>query len=468
MVRPLRAKSPEAQINSTSDIGPVLAPGPKYDWTPSMKDVILSSSNYGLLLGQLPAARLTETFGGKYPCAIGLSIAALVNVATPFIAGIYPLLIASRVLFGFGPALVWPSLYSILFKWLPQDRAVSLFPILSAAASLGYLVSDISTGFICSQGVFLSGWPAAFILPGILCSIWVVVWLVVIDDEPNQIDSAISLEKSFDNEAAPQIKKKQQSIVPVALCDCPDVMGSYGSGSISVSLSNTVEHKDDRPFPWKDILTSGPIWSIILVKLSMAGFGTVLGTQMPTFIQDQLGYPISSNGVFSAIGTVSTLITVITSSFIANMLIKNEILGRTTCRKVFQSLCNFGCALCFFSITLVESNRTIVMMFYFLARLLHGFFAAGELAMVGELTINFPATIFSITSILSIVAGIIFPQLCGKIREADLSNQRHQYNIIFFGASVFMTIGGIAFCLLASSERQHWDLIEEKPPKRSK
>ncbi|KAI1305907.1 putative inorganic phosphate cotransporter [Halotydeus destructor] len=431
-----------------------LAPGPKFDWTPSMQGVILGAYSYGFLLSQTPAGRWSEKMGGKYVCATGLSISGLVNFITPLIAYNYFIMVASRVVLGVGQGLVYPACYTLLVLWFPRDQAVALFPIMSASGNVGNLAAYLFTGLLCSQDKFLHGWPSSFVITGSLVLVWLLLWFWLIDDRPKKVEICETVPKVVEAENSPLITSVPSS--PVIF---------HGSQEFSASARLRRASGDNvrksPPFPWKSVIMSGPVWSITFSKISLTCASSVILTQLPTFLQNELDLAVSSNGMLNALAFFFEIVTIGSSGFIANSLIRNRILSRTACRRLFQSISNFGCAACLIAVTFVDCNRIYILLLYFTATFCYGFYAAGEVAVVGEITVHFPATIYSFCNILANVCDIFVPWICGVILEADPYNARHQWNIIFYSAAAILVAGGMLFNALVSTERQPWDIIDE-------
>ena len=94
----------------------------EFDWNETTQGVILGAFFYGYVVFQLVGGRLSELFGPKWLCAVGVLASIVINALTPVIARseIYWLLITSRVVLGMFQAMLFPSFYELFSKWAPD------------------------------------------------------------------------------------------------------------------------------------------------------------------------------------------------------------------------------------------------------------------------------------------------------------------------------------------------------------
>jgi hypothetical protein len=100
--------------------------------------------------------------------------------------------------------------------------------------------------------------------------------------------------------------------------------------------SNT---KLKRKIPWKQILTSTPLW-----MNGIAQFGGIWGlftimTQAPTFFRYIHGWGVEMTGILSGIPHVGRFTFALAFSFICDYLLRNNKMSRTNVRKLSTSFC---------------------------------------------------------------------------------------------------------------------------------
>ena len=99
-------------------------------WDVSTQGAILSSFYIGYLLMQIGGGRLADKFGGKLVLGIGVLIWSVFTIFTPLAAftGLY-MLFAARIGMGLGEAVTFPSVYSMVTRWFPDDEKSKDFTI---------------------------------------------------------------------------------------------------------------------------------------------------------------------------------------------------------------------------------------------------------------------------------------------------------------------------------------------------
>jgi MFS family permease len=117
-------ESPEESSNSSS----TETNDGEFEWNQTEQGVILGAFFYGYIFFQIVGGRLAEIFGAKWLAAGGITMSIIINSFTPLIAksGYVPF-IASRVCLGVSQAFVFPSLYALITKWLPDHERGYLF-----------------------------------------------------------------------------------------------------------------------------------------------------------------------------------------------------------------------------------------------------------------------------------------------------------------------------------------------------
>ncbi|CAF4754888.1 unnamed protein product [Pieris macdunnoughi] len=88
--------------------------------------------------------------------------------------------------------------------------------------------------------------------------------------------------------------------------------------------------------PWREILTSGPVWAIVMAHFSENwGFYTLL-TFLPTFMQDVFKFETSQTGWLSAVPYLAMAIVLQVAGHMADWLLRMRIMSRTNIRKLFN------------------------------------------------------------------------------------------------------------------------------------
>ncbi len=146
----------------------------------------------GYVLFQLPLGYLASRWSPKKLVACMLVAWGLCATATGFVHSWSHLLVV-RFLLGLAEAGVWPATLVLLSRW---------FPRVERARANAYWMLCLPVALVCSSpvsGWILSrwNWRALLLAEGLLPILWLIVWLVGIDDEPSQARWISAEEREF-------------------------------------------------------------------------------------------------------------------------------------------------------------------------------------------------------------------------------------------------------------------------------
>lgn len=252
--------------NSTEPIPYSADGGTKFHWDKYAQNQILGSFFWGYVLTELPGGRLAEIIGAKRVFGGGMAAASVLTVLVPGAChlGYIPVIIL-RVLLGFFLGATWPSIPPMAAKWIPPMER-SKFIANMMASSLGAALTMPVCGFLIAQW----GWESVFYITGGIGILWSLAWFLFIYDSPAQ-HPRISLEERMDIE---------QRII-------------QESGSKPNNKPSKV--------PWMAILSSAPVWAIIITHgCSVFGYFTVVN-QLPTYMKEVLHFNVKKNGLLSSL-----------------------------------------------------------------------------------------------------------------------------------------------------------------------
>ncbi|GLH10050.1 Putative inorganic phosphate cotransporter [Gryllus bimaculatus] len=202
---------------------------PAYDWS-SKKDTILSSFFWGYVVTQVPGGIVAQRVGGAPLLVASLGLTSAVSLLTPLAAdGGWGWMCAGRVVQGLAQGLVFPS--------------------------VGTIVAMASSGALAASAI---GWPSIFYIFGSVGVGWAVLWFFLGGNSPATHRWCSERERTYIEE-------------------------SLGDTSAIVR----------PPTPWGKIMTSVPMWSLIIVHCGQNwGFWTLL-TEMPSYMNSVLGFELS-------------------------------------------------------------------------------------------------------------------------------------------------------------------------------
>ncbi|XP_039749150.1 sialin isoform X1 [Pararge aegeria] len=388
---------------------------PEFDWSSTTKGWVLSSFFYGYLVTQLPGGWLAAKIGGNRMFGIGIGATSLLTLFTPPLAHTSTsLLIAVRVVEGLFEGVTYPCIHAVWSRWAPSEERARLATFAFSGSYVGTVVSMP----ICSMLAHYTGWPGIFYVFGIVGLVWTTVWWLVVKESPEK-DPHIT---------AAELKYIQES-----------------RGSIAVDGSQ-IRH------PWLAMLSSGPVWAIVMAHFSENwGFYTLL-TFLPTFMQDVFKFQTSATGWLSAVPYLAMAVVLQVAGHMADWMLQMQLLSRTNIRKLFN--CGAFLAQTIFMVAAAYATSIVGCVICLTIAVGLGGFAWSGFS-VNHLDIAPPhaSVLMGLSNTIATLPGIISPPLAGSIVTDKTAEQ---WRIVFFISSAIYLLGAIVYGVFCSAEKQPW------------
>ena len=90
--------------------------------------------------------------------------------------------------------------------------------------------------------------------------------------------------------------------------------------------------------PWLSIMTSRPMWALIIVHAGQNFGHWTLLTEMPDYMKSVLGFNIESNALYSSLPYICLFFSSVFVSWFAKIVNERGWLSLNVSRKTFQSL----------------------------------------------------------------------------------------------------------------------------------
>ncbi|XP_060801007.1 vesicular glutamate transporter 1 isoform X2 [Amyelois transitella] len=416
----LRVNLSVAVVAMTEPVETILDNGtvvyiPEFDWSSQTKGLVLSSFFYGYIVTQIPGGWLAAKIGGNRVFAIGIGATSLLTLLTPPLAYTSTgLLIAVRVVEGLFEGVTYPCIHAVWSRWAPSEERARLATFAFSGSYAGTVVSMP----VCSLLANYTGWPGIFYVFGIMGLVWTTVWWLVVKESP----------------------EKDPLITPAEL---KYIQESRGTPAVEGSQ---LRH------PWKAMLTSPPVWAIVMAHFSENwGFYTLL-TFLPTFMRDVFKFEISQTGFLSAVPYLAMALVLQGAGHAADLLMRRRILTRTNVRKLFN--CTAFLAQTIFMVAAAYSTTVVgCLVFLTIAVGLGGFAWSGF--SVNHLDIAPPhaSVLMGLSNTVATLPGIVSPPLAGAI---VIDKTAEQWRVVFFISSAIYLVGAVVYGVFASAEKQPW------------
>uniref|UniRef100_A0A915E603 Vesicular glutamate transporter n=1 Tax=Ditylenchus dipsaci TaxID=166011 RepID=A0A915E603_9BILA len=380
----------------------------EFNWTSAELGVMESSFFYGYLITQIPAGFLAAKFAANKMFGLAIGGASFLNIILPFAFRAHSdtAVAAVQITQGLIQGLAYPAVHGIWRYWAPplerSKLATTAFTGSYAGAVFGLPLSAWLVSYV--------DWSAPFYLYGVAGVIWSVFWFSMTFEKP-----------AFH----PSITKEEK-------CFIEDQIGH-------VSQS----HPTFSTIPWRAILTSKPVYAIIVANFARSwNFYLLLQNQL-TYMKDVLGLKINDSGLIAALPHAVMGVVVLLGGRLADYLRSNKILSTTAVRKIFN--CGgFGCE----AIFLLDVS---------------GFAISGFNVNHLDIAPRYAAILMGFSNGIGTLAGLTCPFVVEMLTDGGDGSRKGQHGwvTVFLLASLIHFTGITFYAVYASGELQDW--AEPKP-----
>ena len=151
----------------------ILAPYLKqeYRWTNTDYANIAIAFRIAYSIGQTLCGRLMDRAGTRRGMTISVTWYSMVSLLTSLATGIRSFA-AFRFLLGAGESANWPAACKAVSEWFPKRERGLAAALYDSGSSIGGAVAP----FLILPVYFRWGWRVAFMIPGLLGFLWLIIW----------------------------------------------------------------------------------------------------------------------------------------------------------------------------------------------------------------------------------------------------------------------------------------------------
>ena len=379
----------------------------EFGWGPQMQGMVLSSFFVGYLVLQILGGTLADRFGGKVVLGTGVVLWSLFTVLTPLAASFgLTILIINRVLMGMGEAVTFPSIYSLLARWIPQSERARAMGFINSGIPLGTVVALVVTPIIVQAW----GWPWAFYLFGALGIVWFFAWQKYVTSEPG----------------------KHPDISPEELAH--------------IQSEGEPTKAEGAPPLWK-LIKSPAIVAIMVAHFCNNWSLFLMLTWLPTFINKGLGVDYASVGWFTMVPFIISVVFYNISGGVADRMIKGG-MAVIRVRKIMQTVSLGGMTAAMMVVGYAD-NVWMAIGIMTVGNILGSAAIGGFVVNHMDIAPKYAGTLMGITNTVAAVPGIIGVYAAGMILELTGS-----WVLVFQLAGCVSLFGMIFYLLFASAEKQ--------------
>ncbi|KAM4607677.1 sialin [Polymixia lowei] len=392
-----------------------------YDWDSETQGWILGSFFYGYILTQVLGGYLASRFGAKWLMGLGILCTVVFTLLTPVAADLGAgYLIAVRVLEGIGEGVTFPAMYAMWAAWAPPMERSRLLTISYTGAQLGTVIALPLSGEIC----FYLDWTYVFYVFGAVGLVWFVLWSFLVFNNPG---------------THPRISERERV---------------YISHSLKKELSS-VDH-----IPWGSILSSRPLWAIVVAHFSYNWTFYTLLTLLPTYMNKILGFSIQQNGMLSALPYIGCATVAVLGGQVADYLRETCHYRTVVVRKAFSIIGMIGPAVFLVAAGYTGCNYILAVTFLTISSSLGGLSASGFNINHLDIAPSYAGILLGITNTFATIPGMIGPVIA---RSLTTNNTIAEWQTVFYISAGINLFGATFYTLLGQGTVQPWAVPRSFP-----
>jgi len=381
-------------------------------WDKATQGYIMSSFYIGYMVTMIFGGWLSDRFGGKRVLAAGVLLWSLFTIVTPP-AATFGLLIlfVVRVGMGMGEAVTFPSIYSLIGRWMPMSERSRSIGLINSGIPMGTMFALLVTPLIVQAW----GWQWAFYSFGLVGVVWFFIWWPIVSATPDEHTRLSAAERE------------------------------------EIEAGMPAENPDAPPAPTiLELLRHRSVWAIIVAHFCNNWSLYVLLSWLPTFVSEGLGVPYASVGLLSMLPHLCSLIALNVAGYIADRLLSSG-MDTTRVRKLMQTVGFTGITLALAVVGEVDSAWLaigIMCLGNSVGAAVTGGFASNHM----DIAPSHSGKLMGLTNTAGTIPGIIGVGVSGWI----LNVTNNDWALVFqVGAGV--TLFGLVFYLLFASAEKLYD-----------
>lgn len=391
----------------------------EFDWSEKTQGMILSAFYYGYIITHVPGGLLAQKFGGKQTLGLGIFSTALFTLLTPVVArmGSLPLIIL-RFLMGLGEGMTFPALSTLLAAWAPPLERSKLASLCFAGVQLGMVIASALGGIIIQ--FVPGGWPNVFYIFGVVGVVWYVLWCLLCYNDPSSHPFITDEEKDY----------------------------------LAQTLGQTERSKDLGGTPWKAMLSSAPLWALIIGEVGHDwGLYTMI-TDLPKYMGDVMHFNIAENGILSALPYVTMWITSLLCGVCADWILMHKYMTTTTLRKLLATIGAVGPGAGVVLASYAGCDKATVATLFAVGMGLMGFCYSSLRVNALDLSPNFAGSIMALVNGSGSLSGMFAPYVIGVLTP---HRSLIEWRVVFWIMFATLVISNFVFVLFGSGSLQPWN-----------
>ncbi|EDW85863.1 uncharacterized protein Dwil_GK23292 [Drosophila willistoni] len=388
-----------------------------FHWNEKQQGALLGSFFWAHWILQIPGGVLARKYGTKLIFGWSNGIGIFCCFIIPLVSYLgYSYLLWLRVFQGFVTGLAWPSMHVMTAKWIPPNER-SKFVSAYLGSSVGVALFYPIFGYI----IDLIGWESVYYVSGVVGTFWFISWQFLVFDSPAE---------------HPRIDESERRY-------------------IEKSLGASVQNTNPGPTPWREIVTSRPVWMNVVAQWGGIWGLFTLMTHGPTYFRIIHHWDVKATGFLSGLPHLMRMLFAYGFSMFADYLLRTERVSRTNVRKLATAVCCLLKGLVVLALAYFGYNSTAAIVLVTVATMVHGAVSSGPLASVVDLAPNYAGIVLGVSGAIGGMPGFISPFIVGLLTQGNQTIEAWKH---VFQLTAAMLIGsGILYVLFSDSTLQAWN-----------
>ncbi|XP_026735213.1 putative inorganic phosphate cotransporter isoform X2 [Trichoplusia ni] len=396
-----------------------------YDWNKSTQEMITFAFFVGYTSMTLPMGIAAQRFGGKGPIMLALAVNGVVSIFTPWIplVGGWIAMSASRLLQGMTQAAMYPSIHTLLAKWVPLSERGRLSTYVYTGSQAGTIIAFQLSGLFAGSPML--GWPVSFWVFGALSLIccFLLGWLGVGSPHEHPTISAEEMAFILHDGAVDVIPKKRKT-------------------------------------PWRHILTCKAVWGLVASHAGSAIGYLLILTEIPLYMNHILGVDLKRNGLYSSLPYIALYFMAIAFGNLADFLANRKLMSVVNIRRTANSIAMVLSGLFLLAFSCVYSTALAVILLIISLGLHAGVHVGFHINQI-DLAPNFAGPIMALGNMIANLTGLLAPVIVSNIVMDDVTNHR-KWQYVFIIIVAFMIVTNTIFVVFAKGTVQPWNFYGEE------
>nr|XP_022330393.1 vesicular glutamate transporter 3-like [Crassostrea virginica]XP_022330394.1 vesicular glutamate transporter 3-like [Crassostrea virginica] len=403
------------------------------DWSVATSQYFNTAYFVGYVLTQLPGGYLAVRFSPAKMLGGSILFSGICFLILAFFMKYSPVIVfVTRFIQGTVEGVLQPAMSSVLSAWAPKSERARIvgfsFSGVYLSTSLASLVTGVGTCYV--------SWNFGLFVYGILGILLSFVWLYAIYDSPDQ---------------HPDLSEKERMI--------------FQEEGSNVQLASAALAKN---IPWKSIVTSPPVWALLLANFTRSWVFATMVTEIPQYFADVFRLNVATIGFLTFFPPLLMSVFIVFGGILMDVLIQRKKFSTTAGRKLSIAI-GFGPeAIIVMALGFVPSYTTASVLLV-LAEGLAGLGIAGYRVNPVDLSPQY-ASVLTGVSRSGQLGATVSTGLAGALRQKNAESW--QKILLITGAvHLFMVI---IYGIFGSGNQQEWGhpvyekLVKPKkePPKK--